>query len=269
MSHYQRMKESLANIQEIRGGVASKLGATKEVLSEAIRAIQSNPDLSPAGKAKQIEQARKEVGKGFLSIAKEMKDNYQKNVISAKVAAEMLLNEKPKKPAVGSNEETFNRKFSDLKMQLMLETRANYAMDKLNSFIKEQKDPFLAQKIIDEYPGLVQTVLSAAGTERTKFKVELSRALENAKNVAITPEQREAADIFQAMEGEFNRELFRRGIEIDSVVDMFGREVAKFANNPDKFIDDEEGPIKVGNIQKLENENEIGKTKFLGESIHD
>lgn len=260
MSNYQRMKESLANIQEIRGGVASKLGATKEVLSEAIHTIRRNPDLSEAGKAKQIEQARKEVGKGFLSIAKEMKDSYQKNVISAKVAAEMLLNEKPKKPAVGTNEETFNRKFNDLKMQLMLETRANYAMDKLNGFIKEQKDPYLAQKILDEYPALVQTVLGAAGTaEQTKYKVELSRALEKAKDVAITPEQREAADVFQAMENEFGRELFRRGIEIDTVTDMFGRVVANFANDPDKFVD----------AEVEEAETEPSRTKFLGESIHD
>jgi hypothetical protein len=139
------MIEGLQSVKEIRRSIPSKLVATKDALKDMIAEVERDQDLSPAGKSKRIQQIRKEAGKGFLSIAKEMKDDYQKSVIKAKVAAEMLLNEKPKKPAMGESEQIFARKFGDLKMKLMLETRPNYAMDHLNALIKEQKDPFFAR----------------------------------------------------------------------------------------------------------------------------
>lgn len=240
MSNYQKMKEALGKVHEIRGNVPSKLVSFKDVLKEMLNEVDRDPDLSMAGKIKKTEQMRKEAGKGFLAIAKELKDNYQQNVIRAKVAAEMLLNEKPKKPAMGSNEQTFARQFADLKMKLMLETRANYAMDHLNAFVQQQKDPFFAQQIIDEFPALVQTVLSASDAQdHAKYKVELSKTLENVRNVATTPEQREAVEVFATMDSEFSRDLFGRGLMLDTVQDLFGGEIAKYANQPDRFVDED------------------------------
>ena len=241
MSQYQKMKEALENVQEIRGSVMSKLVSTKDAYKDMIKDIELDPDLSPAGKQKRIDQIKKEAGKGFLSIAKEMKDNYQQSVIKAKVNAEMLLNERPKKPAMGNNEHTFARQFNDLKMKLMLESRANYAMDHLNAFISQQKDPFFAQQIIDEYPQLVQTVLGSADpADSAKYKVELSKTLDNVKKVATTPEQQEAAEIYESMDGAFSRDLFGRGLAMDTVQDLFGRDIAKYVNNPEQYVDKDE-----------------------------
>ncbi|AST93260.1 hypothetical protein BC6307_19355 [Sutcliffiella cohnii] len=237
---YDGMKQGLFQIRRIRESIPETLASSGRVLRELISAVEKDEDLSVTGRAKKVEELKKEAGKEFLKIAKELKEDYQKGVIKAKTAAEGLLNQKPGYNDSSTKLNTFERKFNDLKMKLLLETRANYAMDSLNKFISEQTEPYFAQQIIDSYPELVSTVLSVAGSDVAKYKVELTKALENTKKVAITPEQREAEQVFESMDAEFNRDLFRRGIEIETVQDLYGAEIAKYVNKPERFVEKKE-----------------------------
>ncbi|MEM5008506.1 hypothetical protein ABEP42_27155 [Priestia megaterium] len=236
MSNYQKMKESLTKMEEVRSSIVPTLTGMRALFNDETLAIKQNADLSPQGKQKKMTEVKEQLGKDFMTLAKQLKDDYRKASTSAKVAAEMLLNEKPKKPSTNTTIQTFERQFNDLKMKLMLETRANYSIDHLNKFIAEQKDPYFAQSIIDEFPSIVQTVLGTAGPDSAKYKVELSKALDNAKQVAITPEQREAEAIYSAMDAEYDRDLFGRGIEMDTVTDLFGTKIAGHVNKPDSYI---------------------------------
>lgn len=270
MSHYQKMKDSLAKMSEISSATAGKLVAVRDVLNEQIGLVERNPDLSPEGKRKQRELIKKETGKGFLNIAKSMKEEYRKASVSAKVAAEMLLNERPKKPISDTTIKTFERQFDELKMQLMLDTQPAHSMAKLREFIRAQKDPYFAQTLVNEFPQLVSHVLDAAGSDKLKYKIELQNALSDAKRIATSPEQVEALTVFETMDSEFDRSLFKRGIEMDAITDMFGREIADYANRPDQFVfDDETEKVKVGTMPKQKDEYEVPRTKFLSDSIHD
>lgn len=240
MSNYKKMQDNLTKMQEIKSGIAGELRNYQEIANDMFKKVDANQDLSPTGRLKQKEQLKYEMGKSFLKKAKELKDEYQKAVVSAKIGAEMLLNERPKKPSSDTTIQTFTRQFTDLKMKLMLNTRAEQSMKDVSEFIRTQKDPYFAQQIIDEFPSLVGSVLDSSGNDKTQYKAQLQHALLEAKNIAQTPEQKEAQGVFENIDNEFSRDLFARGLHMDVVTDTFGSEIAGYVNRPDSFDFSEE-----------------------------
>src|SRR5690625_4413072 len=122
MSTYETMKQAYDKTYEIKSSTTTVAKTLQEMVNEEIQEVRRDITLSPHGQEQAIEEIRDRYGKQFIEQAKKMRDEFDKNVVKARINAESLLNEPPKRPVGAENDATFARKLNDLKMSLMLET---------------------------------------------------------------------------------------------------------------------------------------------------
>lgn len=226
MSKYEKMVNSLKRMQEIRGGVTQNVLDYSKLVEDQTKPIEDDIDLSPTGRIKKVKEAKMTMGAGFLELAKKLKDEYQRESVSAKVAAENILNQVPDAPSA-SLVQTFERKLASLKLDLKLGRTDSISLAQLKSFVEEIDHPYFAQKLIEEYYeiiGLFENV--------SNLKPELSLLLASLRDKAKTDEQKHAEDVLQMIDSEFGRDLFTKGLVMDTLQDTFGHEIADYANQP-------------------------------------
>ncbi|MEK5426961.1 hypothetical protein [Cytobacillus sp. FSL R7-0680] len=226
MSRYEKMVNSLKRMQEIRGGVTQNVLDYSKLVEDQTKPIEDDIDLSPTGKLKKVKEAKMAMGAGFLELAKKLKDEYQKESISAKVAAEDILNQVPNAPS-DSSVKTFERNLASLKLDLKLGRSDSISLGRLKSFVGTIDQPYFAQRIVDDYSDIIGLFDGLAD-----IKPELSLLLESLRDKAKTDEQKHAEQVLQTIDNEYSRDLFTRGLVMDTLHDTFGHEVADYANQP-------------------------------------
>ncbi|WP_336883844.1 hypothetical protein [Priestia koreensis] len=233
---YQEMKENLDKLHQIRTSITPFTHEARRILREEVQKIESNRDLSSEGQSKQKELLRKDFGKKVLEQAGKLKQEYKEATVKAGVRAEMLLNEGPKKPDQQSLT-SFERSFSSLKTELLLETNADTALRKINEFVGGQNDPYLASQILNDFSHVIQSVLDAAGDAKGKYKISLQDTLEKIRSNATSVEQKEAAEVYELMKTEFSKDLFLvNGIEFKAIQSDLGPDIANHLNNPSEYL---------------------------------
>ncbi|MEK5103744.1 hypothetical protein MKX83_17320 [Cytobacillus sp. FSL M8-0252] len=226
MSKYEKMTKSLERMQEIRGGITQTVLDYSKLVEEQTMPIENDVDLSPTGRIKKVTEAKKALGEGFMDFARKLKDDYQKESISAKVAAEDILNQVPKAPS-DSSLKTFERILASLKLDIKLGRSDSISLGKLKSFVATIDQPYFAQRIVDDYGDIIGLFDGLA-----EIKPELSLLLESLRDKAKTDEQKHAEQVLQTIDNEYSRDLFTRGLVMDTLHDTFGHEVADYANQP-------------------------------------
>lgn len=240
MTKFNEMMESVAKLQEIKGSTAGLVSTSRNLFRQEATKINQDSDLSPGGKAKARTALQKQWGEAFIKNARQLREDYDKAVVKASVAAEFLLNEEPKKPTP-TVVASFEREFSTLKTDLMLETRPDEAMRKVKAFAEAQKDAYLAKQVLNDFSSVVQSVLDTAGADKAKYKLELQNTLTDVRNKALTDEQKKAQEIHAGIADEFGRDIFlRNGIEYNAIQEAFGPEFARAANSPQYYVLEEE-----------------------------
>jgi len=246
MKKFNEMMESVAKLQEIKGSTAGLVSTARNLFREEASKINQDRDLSPTGRMKKREALQKQYGEAFIKNARQLREDYDKAVVKASVAAEFLLNEGPAKPsptAVAS----FEREFSALKTDLMLETRPAEAMRKLKAFAEAQNDAYLAKQVLNDFHSVVQSILDIAGPEKAKYKLDLQNTLTSVRDKSMTDEQKKAQEIHAGMANEFGRDIFLpNGIEFNAIQEAFGAEFARAANKPQYYVLEEEKTNEQG-----------------------
>lgn len=240
MKKFDEMMESVAKLHEIKGSTAGLVSTSRNLFREDAAKINQDSDLSPGGKAKARTALQKQYGEAFIKHARQLREDYDKAVVKASVAAESLLNEGPAKPTP-TKIASFEREFSALKTELMLETRPDNAMRKLKAFAEAQNDAYLAKQVLNDFSTVVQSVLDIAGPERAKYKLDLQNTLTSIRDKSMTDEQKKAQEIHAGMANEFGRDIFlQNGVEYNAIQEAFGPEFARAANSPQYYVLEEE-----------------------------
>jgi HSP20 family molecular chaperone IbpA len=235
-NYYQEMKDSLSKLHELKRSTTGIVSVARDLYRKEKSQIELDRDLSPEGRTKKIQTLQKQYGEAFLKESLKLRDDYDKTVVKARTTAEFLLNEGPQKPSPTALL-SFERQFSALKTDLLLETRPDKAMAKLKAFAEAQDDAYLASEVLNQFSGIVGSVLEVAGADKEKYKMELRETLESVRNKATNDEQREAQQIYEQMESEFGRELFLpNGIEHNAIQADFGPNIARHANRPQYYV---------------------------------
>lgn len=235
MTKYEKMKTAYDKMDEIQGSVTGVAKTLRDTVNTSISKVETLVELSEKGKEMEIKRIRKEFGEKFIEDAKRMRDEFDQSVITARIAAEGVLNEQPTKPA-DIDIKTYERQLNDMKMELLLATDSNSAFETLNNFTTSQNNAYIAQQLKAEFPSLLSNVLGLAGTETNEYKLKLRKTLDRLNDVAITEEQREAARIHKMVEDKFGRDLFLPGgIQIRAIEEAVGNQYASYANRPHYF----------------------------------
>jgi hypothetical protein len=253
MKKYDEMKNALAKLNEIKGSTAKVLLDVQEKYRAELAKIKSNEDLSPAGKLKQKQALQKEFGEDFIRLARQLRNDYDNAATKAREAAEALLNEGAPKPS-DKTVKTFERQFNALKTDLLFETRPKVALRKLQSFAEAQSDPYLASRVLDEFPTVAQSVLNTtSNAEKQKYKLALRDTLTTLRNKALNDEQKQAQEIYDVVGNEVGRDLFLpHSTQYNAIEEMFGREIAQASNQPYAY----RLPDDDDNTEQIESDNE-------------
>lgn len=250
MKKFDEMLAHYNKLGEIRQGVTKAVLATGRGLKDEFYMIDRDPLLSPHGKHMKKEEVKKQYEKALMKELRRIRDEYDQTVIKARVAAETILNEKPTKPSPTAVS-TFERKFNDFKMRLMLQTNAKTALRELKDFVEAQNDPYFAHQILTEFPALVQSILSVAGRDSDEYKIQLRDVYNTIVDKSMTEEQKKAQSIYDSLEHELDRPLMiEGGVEMNAIRDTFGPQVARYANNPHQYELESEQKSEQGGEQE-------------------
>lgn len=231
---YQEMMEAYQQTLDLPGSVTTIASELKKIVNEEIQKINSDPLYSPEGKAVERQKVRDNFGKQFIETAKKLRDDYDKAVVKAKVSAEVLLNQDPPKPS-DTSVKTFQRELNALKMDVMLSTDPEKAVQAIREFADKQSDPYLAKQLAAEFAGLASNIIASSGNNPS-VKLKLRDTLDTINSKAMTPEQKKAQEIAGYMKDALGRDLFRsQSIELNTIEQAVGQKYAQYANKPHLF----------------------------------
>lgn len=240
MSKFVEMMGHLKKMDEIKGNTTNFVLSKQTAAKAEIDRIATDSDLSESGKNRKRADIKKKHGEQFIKEVRVMRSEYDRASIQAKVAAEALLNSGQQKPSE-TTLATFNREFSMLKTELLLETNPESAMRKLKGFVEKQSDAYLANQIQGEFASIIGSVLDTAGSDKAKYKVELQRTLETVRDKSVSEEQKKAQQVYETMDAEWGRDLFLpNGIQYNAISSALGPEFARASNKPQYYRLEEE-----------------------------
>ncbi|MFD2672797.1 hypothetical protein [Marinicrinis sediminis] len=249
MTNYKKMIDALEKTSEIEKRATTLLLDVKTEFEEAERQIKSDTRLSGEGKIEEIQRAKLQYGEKFLREAKKMREEFDKAAISAKVGAELVLNESHEKPASDTVIKTFEREFNDIKTKLLF-TSPGECIEQITQFIEKQDNPYFAKIIKDQFASMVSDLLTSSGDERPELAIKVKKLYEDISNKALSDEQKKAAELSPHLDARYGADIFNNHIHKDTLVYLFDREIASFANRPDQYefkLDErQDEPLQIG-----------------------
>lgn len=238
---YEQMMEAKQKAYDLASSTTRIVMQANQFMKDEFAKINSNPDLSPEGKAKLRAEYNAKLADSFMKELRNTKADYEQAIAKAGVQAELLLSEKPAKPG-DVPVTTFERELNDLRVKLMLSTNSDSSLKMLSEFAEKNYEyPYFTSQIADTFPELAASVLSSAGTDAAKVKLKLSPLFDSIKSSMLSDEQKQAQAIYENTREDFGRKLFFEGsLEASKVNEMFGPQVAHFINRPHDYQTAEE-----------------------------
>jgi hypothetical protein len=242
-----KFKEKLQAAQEMQQTSTGWYRQLSEKARQEISKAQFDQDYSPEGRIKKTAQVRRAHANQLMKAAQERKNEYLKLLSEAKADAEATLKRKVKKP---SDEviTDFERSLRYLKTEILLSTRYETAEKRLNEFVSQISDPYLASKMADEFIEIVPHVLGTAD-EPAKAKLKLSGMFELLNNEYLPEEVRDAKETIGYIDSVLERPALFGAVVESNALDIFGNDVAKKINTPELYEVTEEEITTVGRIR--------------------
>lgn len=229
------MREHIQRAYQIREGVTSQYRSIMMKLQENEAKINQDVTLSPVGKKEKIAQLRKEHGRELMKFAKQVKDEFQMEIIKAKGKAERFLDNPNKKPDEAILRK-YERSLNDLKTRVLLSLRSDRAAEMVTQFAKGIEDPYIANQLREQFAEVITPILSKVdGADGAKIKANLTQLYDRLENDFITDEQHEAKEVIENADALFNTKLFNPTV-IDNVKQTYDRRIADYINTPDTFF---------------------------------
>ncbi|MEH7119077.1 hypothetical protein V7128_16925 [Neobacillus vireti] len=235
-----KFRELANRAREIEESGASWYRQATEGIRKEISNIQFDPMLSSDGRLAKKQEYQGKQAAELIKLAHQRKQEYVKTLTDAKADAEQVIKRGIKKPSdeVISN---FEKSLRYLKTELLLTNRYDAAEKRLNEFISQINDPYLASRMADEFIEIVPHALSIAG-EPTKAKLKLSGMFEQLQNDFLPEEIKEAKVAIRyadyAMQN--NTKIFPPVVE-SNANDLLGHGMGKFLNQTDAYFAQIEG----------------------------
>lgn len=235
-TNYQTMQNAKETMYEIEKSTTPIAMEFKQKIAAKQDELQHNQSLSGTGREQKLNEYRATLGKEFIAKAKEMREQYDRAAISAKVAAEVELNDGATKPSDIAIA-TFQRELTDVQTSLMLATNAKTAMSDLDSFVDKQTEPYFSQQIRAQLPSFAREILALAGVEAPQYKQRLAKTVERLDGNALNSRQREAKEYLDAP-SRYGADLWRMGtVQLSAIEQAIGKQYTRYANNPADFTE--------------------------------
>ncbi|MGQ8813083.1 hypothetical protein [Bacillus sp. NA_165.1] len=229
------MREHIEKARTIQKEATEKYLELQKELQGDIEKVKADPTLSEIGRTGKIEELQKEHGQKLIEFAKQLKNEYQIEVIRAKGSAERFL-EKPNNKPSDFKVQLFEQGFTDLKTRIMLSLNSTRAIELISEFVKGIDDAYLANQLRNQFTELISHVIQYVDvSEGARVKADLLKIYSKLETDFITDEQNEARQIIDEAEVMFGTNLFN-SIVIDSVREFYRHNFADYINKPDMYV---------------------------------
>jgi hypothetical protein len=242
-----KFKEKLQAAVELQQTTTGFYRQLSEKARQEIGKAQIDKDYSPEGRIKRTAQVRRAHANELMKAAQARKNEYLTLLNEAKADAEATLKKKITKPADDVVTD-FEHSLRYLKTELLLSTRYETAEAKLNSFLSQISDPFLASRMADEFIEIVPHVLGTAD-DKAKAKLKLSGMFERLTNEYLPEEVKEAKESLGYINAVLEKPALFGPVVAENALDIFGNDVAKKLNTPEEYEVTEEEITTVGRIR--------------------
>jgi hypothetical protein len=233
MKTLEQIKEIVLKVHTLQHESTGLYRNFQDSYTKEKSAIELNNDYSEAGKQKLVDSLKERKTVELLQRARTQRNEFIGLWKEAKKEAENLIHSKVK-PVDPVKEERFNKKLAEVKTEILLSNHRK-GKELLTQFLQTIDEQAFAAKVKEEFPTLIQPILSSAGADTEKYRQELFSVFEQVKKQSLHPEALEAINIAefadQAMQSSFFNSLVQ-----EKVSEHLGREVGQFVNKPDEFF---------------------------------
>lgn len=240
MSKLQNAKEYLQKAHDIRGESATFLVGFKKQVQEELEKVRENRDLSQEGQYRQSEAVKAKYGVELLQKSHTRKQEFLSNVQKAHKIADETVYASLKKPDA-TKLGRFESELRAFKTEILLTPSADSAARKLTEFVGRLDDAYLADLVREQFADIAGPIISAAGGESAKYKLQLSHTFQKLRSDFESPEVKEAREVLELATGMIeNPSLYPGYISHDAVQGLVGKEYAQYLENTDAFFTKEE-----------------------------
>jgi hypothetical protein len=232
MSKINEIKGFIDKANEIQMGIATKYRSFQDAFVYGKSSIDKAKLPDETWKMMH-ETFHKRMARELMHFAREQKQQYHDNATQAKRLAEQLIHAAAPKP----DQEKLSRfelRLADLKTEITLSTpKKGYEL--LRDFITGIDEPYFAEQVRAQYRELVTPILSAAGPDETRYKLELSSAFSSVKDANLTPEAREAVGLLESSEAILSSGVFGYAVKA-AAAEHIGPRVSDYINDPETWF---------------------------------
>lgn len=241
---FQEKLQKAIELQQTSTGFYRQLS---EKARQEISKANLDRDLSDEGRIKKTAQVRRAHANELMKAALDRKNEYVKLLTEAKADAEATIKKKIKKPADDVIED-FEKSLRYLKTELLLSNRYDAAEAKLNSFLSQINDGYLASRMADEFIEIVPHALSIAG-DPAKAKLKLGEMFDRLNTEYLPDDVKSAKESLGYINTALERPALFGAVVEANATDIFGLDVAKKINTPEEYEVTEEEITTVGRIR--------------------
>ncbi|MFC5650911.1 hypothetical protein ACFPYJ_17685 [Paenibacillus solisilvae] len=235
MSKLQSAKGYFQKAREIQESGTKLMLEYRQQYVAASGEINSNKNLSEAGKFEAKKEVKRKLGVEFLQKSHTRKQEFLVNIKKAIRDADSVVYGTVKRPD-DEKVRRFEADFRALKTELTFSPTAKRSFEKLTAFVDRIDDPYLAGIVRDQFGDITSGILAAP--EGVQLKLQLARMFEGLKTNHETDEIREAREILEVAKANEERPtLYTAGVVHETAVDIFGAEYGRFIDKTEVFFE--------------------------------
>lgn len=225
------MREHIQKVQDYRLGVTSVYkDMFIEPMNKDISKINVDTNLSAEGRLQKIAETKAKYERELYDFAQKSFEYQKAELEQAKTKANAILDKTTKAPD-DLTVQRFKRSLADLKTDLLLSSSPKVSAEKVANFADSVNDPFLAELLREEYPGLISSIGGGlTGPEKTA----LGGAVDSVRSRFITPEQQEALDCLELAQSMESTRVISFAVT-QHMSEHFGQQAADRMNNPEQL----------------------------------
>jgi hypothetical protein len=232
MSQIKEIKDFIDKANEVQMGIAAKYRGIQDSIVMG-KARIDKAELSDEAWKMMRDTFDKRMARELMHFSRDQKQQYHDNAQQAKKLSEQLIHAAVPKPDQ-EKLSRFERRLADIKTEILLSTPKK-GHELLRDFIAGLDEPFFAEQVRTQYGELVTPILSAAGPDAARFKLELSHAFSQVKDITLTPEAREAIRLLESSDAILQSGVFGYAVQA-AAAEHLGPRVSDYINQPETWF---------------------------------
>ena len=229
MTKIKEIRDIINQAWNVKHGATGLYRSFKESVDNEASRITNSDKFTPAGKQALIGKLKERKTAEVMQLAKSQIDLYSEYLNKARKEADKVAYAKLT-PVDKVKEERFDKKFNELKTQIML-AEPEVGAELLKEFVNATDEEYLVDKIRAEFSSTIAPIIGNADSE---LRTSLNKLFENTKRKARGAEALEAEKLIEHIEDMKQSRFF--DLIVEENAKSLGKQASMYINRPDEYF---------------------------------